>query len=1088
MIAPLIRFAIQHRLLVVLTVIAIAVVGAVLLARLPIDAVPDITNNQVQINTVVPALAPQDVERQVTFPIETAMAGIHGLEYTRSLSRSGFSQVTVVFAEHVDIYFARQQVAERLAEAREGMPPGSEPRMGPITTGLGEIFMYAVEFAHPGGRGATSAAAGPGWRADRSYVTPEGQRLATPEQQLTYLRTVQDWIIRPQLKSVQDIAGVDSLGGFAKQYVIEPDPRRLLSYGIALREIGEAIERNNRSAGAPPIEINGEAYVVRADGRVPSAEALGTIVLASHAGTPIRVRDVAAITIGREVRSGSASKNGQEVVIGTALMLIGGNSRTAAAAVRERLAKVVKSLPPDVIAVPILDRSRLVDATIHTVAMNLGEGALLVIAVLFLLLGNLRGALIAALVIPLAMLMAAIAMTGFKVSGNLMSLGALDFGIIVDTAVILVENCLLRLGQRQLALGRVLTLQERLHETSASTREMIQPTVFGQLIIMTVYLPILALTGVEGKMFTPMAQTVLFALVAAFILTLTLVPALVALLMRGRVGEHENRAMRAAKRAYAPVVGWAVRWRWAMISVAVLLVGVSAWLFTQLGREFIPKLDEGDLAIGSVRLPSVGVEQATALQLEVEKVIMSHPEVAYTFSRTGTAEIATDPMPPSISDGFTILKPRREWPDPHLGKDALGERIEKSLAVVPGQNHEVSQPIENRFNELIAGVRADVAVKVFGDRFEDLLPVANAIAKVLAAVPGAEGVRVEQVEGAPSVSVTVDREACSRIGINVADVQAVVAAALGGQEAGMIFEGDRRFQIVVRLSDAARQDLAALERLPIPLPDAGHVAGASGGARSIQLGAVAQVELAEGLNQVSRENGKRRVVVQANVRGTDLGTFVERAQREVDAQVTLPAAIWLGWGGQFENLQAARARLAVVVPACLLLVLVLLFTTFNSMKYALLVFASVPMALSGGVIALWLTGMPFSISAAVGFIALSGVAVLNGLVMVSCINQLRRKEGLGLEDAVRLGALTRLRAMIMTALLGALGYVPMAFATGQGAEVQKPLAIVVIGGILSSALLTLVVLPALYRIWHRRDDRICADDDEDLAQVDRPVG
>ncbi|MBA3936212.1 MAG: CusA/CzcA family heavy metal efflux RND transporter [Planctomycetes bacterium] len=1080
MIDPLLRFVIQHRLLVIIGAGIAAIIGAVALTRLPIDAVPDITNNQVQINTVMPALPPQDVERQVTFPIETAMAGIPGLEYTRSLSRSGFSQVTVVFAEGVDIYFARQQVAERLGEARENMPSGADPRMGPITTGLGEIYMYAVEFAHPTGKGTVIADGKPGWQTDGSYLSPEHQQLVTPEQRITYLRTVQDWIIKPQLKGVPDIAGVDSLGGYEKQYVVQPDPKRLLAYGIPMRDVAEAIERNNQSIGAPPLEINGESYVVRSDGRIPSVAGIGAVVLATHSGTPIRVSDVAEVTIGREVRSGSATKNGEEVVIGTTLMLIGGNSRTAAEAVHERLAKIGKSLPNDVLATPILNRSTLVDSTIHTVEKNLIEGASLVIIILFLLLANLRGALIAALVIPLSMLIAAIWMTKAKVSGNLMSLGALDFGIIVDTSVILVENCLLRLGERQHALGRLLTTKERLLETFVATREMAQPTVFGQLIIMTVYLPILTLTGVEGKMFTPMAQTVLFALVAAFILTLTVVPALVALLMRGKVSEHKNWAIRTAEQGYARVLRVAISQRWVMVGIAALLFAGSLWIFGRLGKEFIPKLDEGDLAIGSVRIPSVGVEQSTRMQREVERVILGHPEVAYVFSKTGTAEVATDPMPPSISDGFVILKPRSQWPNAKLAKDELGERIEQSLAVIPGQNHEVSQPIENRFNELIAGVRADIAVKVFGDRYEDMLPVADEIAKILGSMPGAEGVRVEQVEGQPSVTIDVDRGACSRLGLNMADVQGVVATALGGQQAGMVFEGDRRFAIVVRLGDEQRLNLPSIERLPVPLPSRESDGGT---AHAIPLKEVARVTLAEGLNQVSRENGKRRVVVQANVRGSDLGSFVEKAQRVVDEQVKLPAGIWLAWGGQFENLKAARERLEVVVPACLVLIFILLFTTFNSIKYAALVFTSVPMALTGGVIALWVTGMPFSISAAVGFIALSGVAVLNGMVVVSAINHLRRKDGLGLEEAIAKGSLLRLRAMVMTALLGALGYVPMALATGPGAEVQKPLAIVVIGGIISSALLTMVVLPGLYRIWHRTDDHLCDDDHEHLQHA-----
>jgi cobalt-zinc-cadmium resistance protein CzcA len=663
-----------------------------------------------------------------------------------------------------------------------------------------------------------------------------------------------------------------------------------------------------------------------------------------------------------------------------------------------------------------------------------------------------------------------------------MSLGALDFGIIVDTSVILVENCLLRLGQRQHALGRLLTTKERLHETFVATREMAQPTIFGQLIIMTVYLPILTLTGVEGKMFTPMAQTVLFALIAAFILTLTLVPALVALLMRGRISEHENWAIRSAKRGYGRVLGVALAQRWVMVGVAALLFVGSLWLFSRLGKEFIPKLDEGDVALEVVRVPSIGVEQATRLHTMVEREIIKIPEVRGVFSKVGTAEVATDPMPASNTDCFVILRPRSQWPDPHLPKEEVVERIEKACAAVPGQNAEASQPIELRFNELIAGVKGHVAVKVFGDRFEELLPTAQAIAAVLAGVPGNSGVRTEQVEGQPSLSVEVDRAACSRLGLNVEEVQAVVSTALGGQEAGVIFEGDRRYAIVVRLGDELRLDLPSIEQLPVPLPP-----GKDGVVHAIRLKEVASVSLSEGLNQVSRENGKRRVVVQTNVRGTDLGGFVEQAQREVDATVKLPAGVWLEWGGQFQNLTAARERLTIVVPACLALIFILLFTTFNSVKYAALVFTSVPMALTGGVIALWITGMPFSISAAVGFIALSGVAVLNGLVVVSSINHLRKRDGLALDDAIAAGSLLRLRAMVMTALLGALGYVPMALATGQGAEVQKPLATVVIGGIISSALLTLVVLPGLYRIWHRTDDHLQDDDAEHLDHAEPTV-
>lgn len=1083
MLESIIRFSVQHRWLVLLCTIGVAVVGVFSLRQLPIDAVPDITNNQVQINTLFPALSPIEVEKQITFPIETALAGIPGLEYTRSLSRNGFSQVTVVFEDRVDIYFARQQVLERLTQARESLPPGAEPQMGAITTGLGEIYVWTVEFEHPHGQGASVVDGQPGWQSDGSYLTPEDQRLTTDLERTAYLREVQDWIVRPQIKGVPGVAGIDAIGGYVKQYHVQPDPMKLVSYGLTFHDVIEALEKNNTSTGAGYIEHKGESYLVRAAGRIANQEQIAEIVVGERQGTPIRVRDVAGVGVGRELRTGSASENGQEVVVGTAMMLIGANSRQVANDVDAKMSEVNKTLPPDIRTRTVLNRTQLVNATIGTVEKNLTEGAILVIVVLFVLLGNFRAAFITALAIPLSMLMAATGMVQSKISGNLMSLGAIDFGLIVDGAVIIVENCLRRLAEKQHHLGRKLTLPERLEEVLSASKEMIKPSVFGQAIIITVYLPILTLTGTEGKMFNPMAMTVIFALVSAFVLSLTFVPAMVALGITGKVREKENFLVRWAKQAYTPTVRWAVRLRYITVTTAVVLFVLSLLLFTRLGQEFIPTLDEKNIAVQAIRIPSTSLTQSTEMQFEVEKVLSQFPEVAIVYSKTGTAEMAADPMPPSISDTFVILKPQSQWPNPRESKTQLLKRMEEALEDVPGNNYEWTQPIQMRFNELIAGIRSDVAVKLYGDDFDKLTPTAEAIAKVLQAIPGAADVKAEQTAGLPVMNVEIDRAAIARHGLNIADVQDVIAVAIGGREAGLVFEGDRRFDLMVRLPDDIRRDISNLSNLPIPLPHGDEEATevrfasgrppvglAQGGSERpgfIPLGSIARIEIAEGTNQISRENGKRRVVIQANVRGRDIGSFVAEAQAKITQQVKIPAGYWIDWGGQFENLIAARQRLMIVVPVCFFLIFLLLFSMFNSVKHALIVFTGVPLALTGGIVALWLRDMPFSISAGVGFIALSGVAVLNGLVMITFINQLRR-EGAPLEDAIQRGAIIRLRPVLMTALVASLGFVPMALATGTGAEVQRPLATVVIGGLISSTALTLVVLPALYRIFERR--------------------
>jgi cobalt-zinc-cadmium resistance protein CzcA len=1048
----LVHGSIRQRGLVVLAVVAMALLGAYNFVRLPIDAVPDITNVQVQINTAVEGLPPVDVEKLITFPIETAMAGLPRLEQTRSLSRYGLSQVTVIFKDGTDIYFARQLISERLQEVRGSLPEGlAEPSMGPIATGLGEIFMWIVE-SEPG------------------VLKPDGTPYTSMD-----LREIQDWVVKPQLATVEGVTEVNTIGGYRKQYEVSPDPVRLLAYGLTLHDVLLALQRNNSTAGAGWIDHKGEQYLVSVTGRVHSVEDIDNIVVATRNGVPIHIHDVASVHLGSEPRAGAATENGKEAVLGTAFMLIGENSRTVSKRVAARLEEIAGSLPSGVIARPVYDRTKLVDATLHTVRTNLLEGAALVIAVLFLLLGNLRGALIVALIIPLSMLFAITGMVQNKISANLLSLGAIDFGIIVDGAVVMVENMVRRFGYRQKELGRSLTQRERLSEAFTSAREVARPTLFAMSIIMIVYLPILSLAGIEGKMFRPMAQVVLLALAGALVLSMTFVPALVALTFRGRVREKESPVLRFIRHLYAPTLALALRFRYVTVVVAVVILAASGLVATRLGSEFLPTLDEGDFTLHAMRIPGTSLTQAIAMQHDVEETITAVPEVELVYSKIGTAEIANDPMPPHVSDVFVIMKPREEWPNPKKTREELIRDFEQKLNLLPGNVYEYTQPIEMRFNELIAGIRSDIAVKVFGDDLDVLRDTAHEIEDVLARVPGASDVKTEQVSGLPLLTVNIDRVAISRYGLSVRDVQEVVSTALGGEQVGEVFEGDRRFDIVVRLPEAVRSDIRQLELLPVPVEGrpgtlpAGAQAfhhGGDGHAEFIPLGIVASIELVEGANQVSRENGKRRVVVQANVRGRDLGGFVAEAQQRVEASVSLPSGYWINWGGQFENLIAARSRLLIVVPVALLLIFLLLFLAFGSARDAVIVFTGVPLALTGGILSLTMRGIPFSISAAVGFIALSGVAVLNGVVMLSFIRRLRAK-GMLVHEALRQGCAARLRPVLMTALVASLGFVPMAIATGRGAEVQHPLATVVIGGIVSSTLLTLVVLPALYSIVHR---------------------
>ncbi|MCA0392652.1 MAG: CusA/CzcA family heavy metal efflux RND transporter [Proteobacteria bacterium] len=1049
MLETIIAFSIRHRWVMLLLTLGLIAIGSWSATRLPIDATPDITNIQVQVNTETPGYSPLESEQRVTFPIETALAGLPGLDYTRSISRYGLSQVTVVFEDGTDIFFARQQVAERLQQARAQLPDGLEPSLGPIATGMGEIFMYTVDAA-PGAR-----------KPDGGAYTP------------TDLRTLQDWVIRPQLRNVPGVTEVNTIGGYARQIHVTPDPVKLRALGFTLQDVVDALASNNRNVGAGYIERNGEQLLVRVPGQVDGAEQLGQIVLDRRGGVPIHVHDVADVGEGKELRSGAATQNGHEAVVGTVVMLVGANSREVSKAAAARLEEANASLPEGVVATAVYDRTALVDRTIATVTKNLVEGALLVIVVLFLLLGNVRAALITAAVIPLSMLFTLTGMVRGGVSGNLMSLGALDFGLIVDGAVIIIENCLRRFGELQHALGRTMTREERFAATAGATAEVIRPSLFGLGIITAVYLPIFALTGVEGKMFHPMAITVVLALTGAMLLSLTFVPAAIAVFLGGRVDERESRLIVGCKRLYAPALRASLRLRVPVVALATLSTVLCGVLATRLGSEFIPNLDEGDVVVQALRIPGTSLGQSVAMQEVLEAELGKLPEVQRVFAKIGTAEIASDPMPPSIADTFVMLKDRTDWPNPRKPKPELLDEISDLIARVPGNNYEVTQPIQMRTNELISGVRADVAVKVYGDDLEELVRVAGQVQALMASVPGATDVKAEQATGLPMLTVAPDRMALGNYGLNPGAVQDAVATAIGGTTAGQLFEGDRRFDVVVRLPDALREDPRALAELPIALGESGEADESSGVAtwqtgapRTVPLREVAKIETRLGPNQINRENGKRRIVVSANVRDRDLGSFVGDLQRSVNASLKLPEGYWIAYGGTFEQLISASKRLAVVVPLTLLLIVGLLFLAFGSLKDAAIVFSGVPLALTGGVLALWTRGIPLSISAGVGFIALSGIAVLNGLVMISFIRKLR-EQGASLDVAIVDGALGRLRPVLMTALVASLGFLPMALNTGAGSEVQRPLATVVIGGIVSSTLLTLLVLPALYRWLHR---------------------
>jgi cobalt-zinc-cadmium resistance protein CzcA len=1028
MLDAILRRSVTYRALVLSLVALVAGLGAWNFTRLPIDAVPDITNVQVVVNTAASGYTPLEVEQRISFPVETAMAGLPRLAYTRSLSRYALSQVTVVFQEGTDIYFARQQVGERLNGAKANLPPGLEPALGPIATGLGEIFMFTVD-AEPGAS-----------HPDGTPITP------------TDLRSVHDWIIRPQLLRVPGVVEVNPIGGYKKQVVVSPNPAQLLALGLSHTDVLDALRENNENRGAGFVDHNGEQWLLRVPGQAERSGQLGEIVVRERGGVPIRVRDVASVEIGHELRGGAATQNGREVVMSTVFMLIGSNSRTVAKAVGEKLEAIAPSLPPGITATAVYDRTALVDKTLATVRTNLFEGALLVVVVLLLLLGNLRAALLTAAVIPVSMLMTITGMVQTGVTANLMSLGALDFGLIVDGAVIIVENCLRRLSQ---AGRHVEKVSDRVSIVFDATREVIRPALFGVAIITAVYLPIFALTGVEGKMFHPMAKTVVIALLSSMILSVTFVPACAVVLFRRPVAEKENVIVRSVRSFYRPVLTQALRWRWAVVGAGVLWIAVSGVFATRLGAEFVPNLDEGDIAMHALRIPGISLGQALALQEGLEAEVRKLPEVERVFAKIGTGEFATDPMPPSVADNFVILKPRSEWPDPRKPKSQVVAELEAAVLPIPGSRYEFLQPIQMRFNELLSGVRSELAVKVFGDDFDRLIGLGGEIEDAIRAVPGAADVAVEQTSGLPVLTIEPRREVLGRLGLSIATLQDLVSTALGGTVAGTMYEGDRRSDIVVRLAEDLRQDTDRLAVLPVPLDGRGYV----------PLGEVARLGVASGYNQIYRENGKRRVVVTANVRGRDLGTFVRDVQRAVEAGVDVPPGYWVEYGGTFEQLESATTRLAIVVPVTLLLIGGLLLLALGSVRDAVAIFSGVPLALTGGVLALLLRGIPFSISAAVGFIALSGIAVLNGLVMVAFIRDLRA-HGRSLEEGIIEGALGRVRPVLMTALVAALGFVPMALNTGIGSEVQRPLATVVIGGVVSSTLLTLLVLPALYRLLH----------------------
>lgn len=1028
----IIQFSICNAIWVMLFVFAWIAIGIYSYQKLTIDAVPDITNVQVQINSQVNGFTALEVEQRITYPIENAMSGMSNLEQTRSVSRYGLSQVTIIFKDGTDIYWARQLINQRLQEAKSALPENVEPQMSPISTGLGEIYQWVI-------------------KAEPNAKKPDGTPYTAMD-----LREVQDWIVRPQLQRVEGVAEVNSIGGYEKTYIVAPDLTRLQQIQISVAELEQALQDNNGNRGAGFIEDNGQQLTVRVPGLLSSIQDIENVTISTKNGLPIRVSDVASVSIGHDLRTGGATYNGEETVLGTAMMMMGENSKSVAQAVDQKVQAIQQSLPKGVVIETVYDRSHLVDKAIKTVAKNLVEGAILVIVILFIFLGNFRAALITACVIPLSMLFTLTGMAEQKISANLMSLGALDFGIIVDGAVVIVENCIRRLTEAQQHKGRRLTRSERFTEVFLAAKQARRALIFGQIIIMVVYFPIFALEGVEAKMFHPMAMTVVLALVGAIILSITFVPAAIALFLTGDVKETESRWMSSLKNGYAKLLDQAYAFKYVVVTAAISILLLTAVMSTRVGTEFSPTLSEGDFALQLLRAPSTGIEESLRIQEGLEKQLLKEfPEIKAIFSRTGTAEVATDVMPPNISDSVVLLQPHDQWANQDETIDDLRARMLAFVEKIPGNNSEFSQPIELRFNELISGIRSDVGIKIFGDDMQTLNQEVEKIAEKLKKIEGASEVKVEQTDGLPVLNVDIDHALAAQYGLSVKSIQDLVATSIGGQNVGEILQGDRRFDFVIRLDESMRTP-QQLAMLPIQLPNGGL----------IQLQDVAKVENILGISQVSRENGKRRVVVTANVRDRDLGSFVQEMQQELKQQV-LPAGYWLGYGGQFENLASAKARMQIVIPMAFIIIFVLLMAVFNNVKDSLLVFSGVPFALSGGLMALWLRDIPISMSAGIGFIALSGVAVLNGLVMLTFIKELREK--FDVHTATWSGAVLRLRPVLMTACVASLGFIPMALATGTGAEVQRPLATVVIGGIISSTFLTLLILPVLYRWLNERN-------------------
>lgn len=1031
MIDSILHFSIKQRGLIIIAVLGVIVLGVFNFLRLPIDAVPDITNVQVQINTEAQGYTPLEVEQRVTYPIEVAMSGIPRLEYTRSISRYGLSQITVVFKDGTDIYFARQQILERLQSLSENLPGKISPKMGPISSGLGEIYMYKL--------------------------ISSGDNNISPMK----LRTIQDWVVKPQLRNVPGVAEVNAIGGFIKTYQVSPILTQLIKFQLTLKDVEESLKASNDNVGAGYIEKKGQQFLIRIPGQLKNIKAIDDVVITTRDGVPIKISDVANVIIGHEQRFGAGVADGKEAIVGTVAMLMGENSRVVSKAVHKKIQEIKSSLPDGVSIDTAYNRTSLVNATIKTVSKNLLEGALLVIAVLFMFLGNIRAALITAVIIPLSMLMTITGMVHNKISANLMSLGALDFGLIVDGAVIIVENCIKNLSHHAKSTPTALTLENKLKIVLSSTKEVIRPSIFGVLIITIVYLPILTLSGVEGKMFIPMAETVILALVSSIVLCFTFVPAACALFLSKKISEKENIIVKIVRTIYKPILLACLRFRSLLIGCAVFLFGLSLWVATHLGGEFIPSLDEGDIALHAMRIPGTSITQSIRMQESLEKRLMTFSEVSHVFSKIGTAEIATDPMPPNVADTFVMLKPRNEWKAPHKSKEALIKEIKEEISKEIGNNYEFTQPIQMRFNELISGVRADVAVKLFGDDMDVLAKNAQSILSVIKKIPGAADARIEQTSGLPTITVEVNRELLALYGIKMASVQEAIKTAINGENVGDIFEGDQRFSLVVRLKEKQRKDAHLLSSIFIELPAKGD-----GIKHFVPLSEVAEFKVSTGPNQISRENGKRRIVITSNVRGRDLNSFVLELKQNMSNDIKLPSGYWVSYGGQFEQMESATNTLLIVVPITLVLILLLLYMALQSKKDALIVFSGIPFALTGGVFSLWFRGIPLSISAGVGFIALSGVAVLNGLVLVTFIKR-KLVSSNWVNYAVVNGALSRLRPVLMTALVAALGFVPMAIATGTGAEVQRPLATVVIGGIISSTILTLLVLPGVYTLFYR---------------------